>query len=211
MAKSDVVVVASPTYKATYTGLLKAFLDRYPNDGLARTVCIPVMTGAAPVHALAPEVHLRPLLVELGASTPTRGLFVTEQQFDDLDGVVEAWAATARPWWTPRRTPELTPTGSGRRGTGTQCQGWVVDVEQFLDLRRRGRPGEDEPLALVALLDPEPVQLVLLLDALCQRDQTERPTELDERMDEGRGMGDRLISATNVRSIFNTSTGNCRR
>jgi len=97
VASSDVVVVASPTYKATYTGLLKAFFDRYPNDGLARTVCIPVMTGAAPIHALAPEVHLRPLLVELGASTPTRGLFVTEQQFDELDGVVAAWAATARP------------------------------------------------------------------------------------------------------------------
>ena len=97
VAESDVVVVASPTYKATYTGLLKAFLDRYPNDGLARTVCIPVMTGAAPIHALAPEVHLRPLLVELGASTPTRGLFVTEQQFDELDAVIGAWAATAQP------------------------------------------------------------------------------------------------------------------
>ena len=97
VAASEVVVVASPTFKATYTGLLKAFLDRYPNDGLAGTVCIPVMTGAAPIHALAPEVHLRPVLVELGASTPTRGLFVTEQQFDDLDAVIEAWAATARP------------------------------------------------------------------------------------------------------------------
>ncbi len=97
VADSDVVVVASPTYKATYTGLLKAFLDRYPNEGLARTVCIPVMTGAAPIHALAPEVHLRPLLVELGASVPTRGLFVTEQQFDELDTVIGAWAATAAP------------------------------------------------------------------------------------------------------------------
>ena len=97
VAKSDVVVVASPTYKATYTGLLKAFLDRYPNDALAQTVCIPVMTGAASIHALAPEVHLRPLLVELGASTPTRSVFVTEQQFDALDAVIEAWAAAAQP------------------------------------------------------------------------------------------------------------------
>ena len=93
----EVVVVASPTYKATYTGLLKSFLDRYGNDALARTVCIPVMTGAAPIHALAPEVHLRPLLVELGASTPTRGLFVTEQEFDALDAVVASWAAGAQP------------------------------------------------------------------------------------------------------------------
>ncbi|MGD0746414.1 MAG: NAD(P)H-dependent oxidoreductase [Acidimicrobiales bacterium] len=97
VAHSDLLVVASPTYKATYTGLLKSFFDRYGNDALAGTVSVPVMTGAAPVHALAVEVHLRPLLVELGSSTPTRGLFVTEQQFEDLDDVVASWARVARP------------------------------------------------------------------------------------------------------------------
>jgi len=97
VASSDLLIVASPTYKATYTGLLKVFLDRYGNDGLAGTVAIAVMTGAAPVHALAPEVHLRPLLVELGASTPARGLYVTEPQFDDLDPIIAAWAVKAKP------------------------------------------------------------------------------------------------------------------
>ncbi len=97
VAHSDLLVVASPTYKATYTGLLKSFFDRYSNDALAGTVSIPVMTGAAPIHALAPEVHLRPLLVELGSSTPTRGLFVTEQEFEALDTVVASWARVARP------------------------------------------------------------------------------------------------------------------
>jgi FMN reductase len=97
VAHSDLVVVASPTYKATYTGLLKSFFDRYNSDALVGTVSIPVMTGAAPVHALAPEVHLRPLLVELGSSTPTRGLFVTELEFDDLDTVIASWARLARP------------------------------------------------------------------------------------------------------------------
>jgi FMN reductase len=96
-AGSDLLVVASPTYKATFTGLLKSFLDRYMNDALANTVAVPVMTGAAPIHALAPEVHLRPLLVELGASTPTRGLYVTEEQFHELEAVVGAWATSARP------------------------------------------------------------------------------------------------------------------
>jgi FMN reductase len=97
VARNDLLVVASPTYKATYTGLLKSFFDRYQSDALAGTVSVPVMTGAAPVHALAPEVHLRPLLVELGSCIPTRGLFVTEPEFDDLDGVVAPWAEVARP------------------------------------------------------------------------------------------------------------------
>jgi FMN reductase len=97
VAASDLVIAASPTYKATYTGLLKVYFDRYGNNGLAGTVGVPVMTGAAPIHALAPELHLRPLLVELGATTPTRGLYVTESQFDDLDGVIGAWADAAAP------------------------------------------------------------------------------------------------------------------
>jgi FMN reductase len=97
VAASNVVIAASPTYKATYTGLLKVFFDRFGNNALAGTVAVPVMTGAAPIHALAPEVHLRPLLVELGATTPTRGLYVTEAQFDDLDGVIGAWANAAAP------------------------------------------------------------------------------------------------------------------
>jgi NAD(P)H-dependent FMN reductase len=35
VAAADIAIFASPTYKATYTGLLKAFLDRYPGNGLA--------------------------------------------------------------------------------------------------------------------------------------------------------------------------------
>ena len=49
VARSVLLVVASPTYKATYTGLLKSFFDRYQSDALAGTVSVPVMTGAAPV------------------------------------------------------------------------------------------------------------------------------------------------------------------
>jgi FMN reductase len=94
---SDLLIVASPTFKATYTGLLKCFFDRYGTDALHGSVGVAVMTGAGPIHALAPEVHLRPLLVELGVSTPTRGLYVTESQFDDLDTVIGAWADTAGP------------------------------------------------------------------------------------------------------------------
>jgi FMN reductase len=97
VAASQVAVVASPTFKATYTGLLKAFFDGYATNALSSVVAVGVMTGAAPIHALAVEVHLRPLLVELGAVTPTRGLYVTEQQFDDLEQVIGPWADDAGP------------------------------------------------------------------------------------------------------------------
>ena len=95
VASADVIVFACPTYKATYTGLLKAFLDQYGNNGLAGTKAVPVMVGAGHQHALAPEVHLRPLLVELGASVPTRGLYVLDSEMDALDDTVASWAESA--------------------------------------------------------------------------------------------------------------------
>jgi FMN reductase len=55
------------------------------------------MTGAWAGHLLAAEVHLRPLLVELGASVPTRALYVTEPQLPELATVVTAWAEIALP------------------------------------------------------------------------------------------------------------------
>jgi FMN reductase len=97
VAAADVVIFASPTYKASFTGMLKAFLDRYGANGLAGTVAVPVMTGAWAGHALAIEVHLRPVLVELGATIPARGLYVTEPEFAELEAAVARWAATAAP------------------------------------------------------------------------------------------------------------------
>jgi FMN reductase len=89
------VVVASPTYKASYAGLLKSFLDWFSTTDLSGVTVVPVMVGAGMQHALAVEVHLRPVLVELGATLPARGLYVTEDQLEALDDVIGAWLAQA--------------------------------------------------------------------------------------------------------------------
>jgi FMN reductase len=93
---SDLVVVASPTYKATYTGLLKLFLDRIAGGALAGITAVPVMLGGHWRHALAADLLLKPVLVELGATCPTRGLFLLESEYaggETLDG----WLELARP------------------------------------------------------------------------------------------------------------------
>ncbi|MBS1886559.1 MAG: NAD(P)H-dependent oxidoreductase [Actinobacteria bacterium] len=95
VAAADLLVVASPTYKATYTGLLKAFFDRYRGPGLTGVVAVGVMVAAAPEHALAGEVHLRPLLVELGAVVPAKTLFVLDSALDRLEQVIDSWLETA--------------------------------------------------------------------------------------------------------------------
>lgn len=92
----DLLVVASPTYKATYTGLLKLFLDRFPPGGLRGVVAVPLMLGAGPAHALAPELTLRPVLTEIGATVPVSGAYVLDAAYDD-PAAYDAWLEAARP------------------------------------------------------------------------------------------------------------------
>ncbi|MBR8740194.1 NAD(P)H-dependent oxidoreductase [Nocardiopsis sp. MG754419] len=96
---SDLLVVASPTYKATYTGLLKVFLDLLPTGGLDGVTAVPVLVMGSPAHTLAVDVHLRPLLLELGATVPTSGLALLQEAIPSggtpptaLDEVLGPWA-----------------------------------------------------------------------------------------------------------------------
>ncbi|MDQ7905047.1 NAD(P)H-dependent oxidoreductase [Phytohabitans sp. ZYX-F-186] len=91
---ADLVVVASPTYKGTYTGLLKLFLDRFAGGTGLRGLAVPLLLGAAPHHHLAAELTLRPVLTEIGATVPGRGLFVIDRQHDDPAAYADWLAAT---------------------------------------------------------------------------------------------------------------------
>lgn len=95
VAAADLLIVATPVYKASYTGLLKAFLDGLGPNALSGTIAVPLVVSASAAHALVGEVHLRPLLVELGATVPSRALTLTEAQLGDPSALIDAWAASA--------------------------------------------------------------------------------------------------------------------
>lgn len=108
VSKSDIVVFASPTFKATYTGVLKLFLDQFAtDDGLRDVVAVPLMLGAGPAHALAPDLLLKPVLVELGAITPAPGLYLIDTTFTTDTRIVDY----ARRWG-----PIITAAADARKG-----------------------------------------------------------------------------------------------
>ncbi len=90
---ADALIVATPTYKGSFTGLIKQFLDQFDRDELAGRLTIPLMTGGSPDHSLAVEHHLRPVLIEIGASCPTRGVYLAGDQVDDPAEVLGRWQA----------------------------------------------------------------------------------------------------------------------
>jgi FMN reductase len=64
--EADAVVVGTPVYKASFSGVLKAFLDLLPQDGLAGKLVLPVATGGSQSHMLALDYALRPVLASMG-------------------------------------------------------------------------------------------------------------------------------------------------
>ena len=93
---ADLVVVASPTYKGTYTGLLKLFLDRFAGGTGLRGLAVPMLLGASERHHLAAELTLRPVLTEIGATVPGRALYVVDRDHED-PAVYADWLAATSP------------------------------------------------------------------------------------------------------------------
>ncbi|MFJ5927430.1 NADPH-dependent FMN reductase [Kitasatospora sp. NPDC092948] len=89
LAAADGVVVATPVFKASYSGLLKSFLDLLPQTGLAGKAVLPVATGGSLSHLLAIDYALRPVLSAMGARHVVAGCFLIDKDITQLaDGTV---------------------------------------------------------------------------------------------------------------------------
>jgi FMN reductase len=80
VAQAQVVLVATPIYKAAYSGLLKAFLDLLPQDGLRDKTILPLATGGSMAHLLALDYALKPVLSALGARDILDPVYATDPQ-----------------------------------------------------------------------------------------------------------------------------------
>ncbi len=85
VAAADGIVVASPVYKAAYSGLLKTFLDVLPQFALRDKVVLPIATGGSIAHVLAIDYALRPVLSSLDPLHVVNGLFVLDKQITVLE------------------------------------------------------------------------------------------------------------------------------
>lgn len=75
------VIVGSPVYKASYSGVLKALFDILPQDILQNKYLLPVMTGGSSSHLLALEYALKPLLATMKAQN-LKGLYFQDSDID---------------------------------------------------------------------------------------------------------------------------------
>lgn len=80
VAEADAVIIASPVYKASYTGVLKTFLDLIPERGLAGKTILPLFIGGSLAHLLTMDYALKPVLSVLGARHILAGVYTVDAQ-----------------------------------------------------------------------------------------------------------------------------------
>ena len=80
---ADLIVVGSPAYRATYTGLFKLFFDHIGQYALVDKPIVLTATGGSDRHALLVEHQMRPLFGFFQALTVPLGIFANEGDFTD--------------------------------------------------------------------------------------------------------------------------------
>ncbi|MGC0380753.1 NADPH-dependent FMN reductase [Streptomyces sp. SAI-129] len=78
-ARAEGVVVGTPVYKASYSGVLKALLDLLPQYALTGKTVLPLATGGSTAHVLAIDYALRPVLTSMGAAHVVQGWFTLDR------------------------------------------------------------------------------------------------------------------------------------
>lgn len=87
--QAQAVIIGTPVYKASYTGVLKALLDLMPQYALSGKTILPIATGGTITHLLSIDYAMKPLFSVLGATNILRGVFILDSQMQrDSDGNV---------------------------------------------------------------------------------------------------------------------------
>lgn len=82
---ADGLVAASPTYKASYSGLFKQFFDVIDESALENLPTVVAATGGSPRHSLVLDTAMRPLLSYLKALVLPLGIYAASEDWGHAD------------------------------------------------------------------------------------------------------------------------------
>lgn len=117
---ADALIVVSPTFQASFSGLFKSFVDLIEMDQLRGTPVLLAATGGTERHSLVIEHALRPLFAHLGAFPVPTGVYAATADF----GGDYAPALAAR---VTRAAQELARLAAGGSTSGSSLRRPPVD------------------------------------------------------------------------------------
>ncbi len=86
IARARAVIVATPIYKAAYSGALKVYLDLLPANALCDKIVLPLATGGTLAHLLALDYTLKPVLAAIGGRHILQGIYLVDAQVTNVPG-----------------------------------------------------------------------------------------------------------------------------
>jgi len=92
VAAATAIVVATPVYKAAYTGTLKTFLDVLPTGAFVGKIVLPIAVGGSMAHSLVLDYALRPVCAALGSPCILPGLYLIDKELIMSDGSLSGFA-----------------------------------------------------------------------------------------------------------------------
>lgn len=84
--QAQAIIIGTPVYKASYTGVLKALLDLMPQYAFSGKTILPIATGGTITHLLSIDYAMKPLFGVLGATHILRGVFILDSQMQRDEG-----------------------------------------------------------------------------------------------------------------------------
>ncbi|MEY9978217.1 NADPH-dependent FMN reductase [Lysinibacillus sp. RC79] len=83
--EADIIILLTPIYKASYSGIIKTYLDLLPQKALHGKIILPIAVGGSIGHLLALEYALKPILAVLGATTIAHSVYIVDKQIIRLE------------------------------------------------------------------------------------------------------------------------------
>lgn len=112
--RADLLIVGTPVYRASYTGILKHFFDLVDRDAMRERKAVLCATGGSAMHGLVLEHQLRPLMGFFSMQTITTGLYGLSGDFadgrvssPDLNGRIARVADEVAAAFVPGRVPAI--------------------------------------------------------------------------------------------------------
>jgi len=83
VTSADMYIIATPIFRASFTGALKNLLDHIPVEGMMGKACGLIGMGATDHHYLTIDTQLRPVLAWFGAHLVPGQVYLKSQHFQD--------------------------------------------------------------------------------------------------------------------------------
>ncbi|WP_445401964.1 FMN reductase [Streptomyces sp. LE64] len=132
VADADALIVVSPVFSASYSGLFKSFFDVIDKDALTGKPVLIAATGGTGRHSLVLDHALRPLFGYLRAVVVPTGVYAASEDFgaEGLAERVDRAAGELAALLAPRPTAEVPPQDRGdgpAQGRAPRTVGSVED------------------------------------------------------------------------------------